>query len=55
MSQLWEIVMEVIVKNTMTNTWGKTQTKTDKDKNMENKIIPAKFSSQLQRYSVAIF
>ena len=33
-------IMEVIVKigktNTMTNTWGKTKTKTEKDKNVEN-------------------
>ena len=40
MSQFWEVVMEVIVKtgktNTMTNTWGKTNTKTEKDKNVEN-------------------
>ena len=36
--KLWENVMEVMVKiektNTMTNTWGKTKTKTDKDKNV---------------------
>ena len=35
--------MEVIVKigktNTMTNTWGKTKTKTEKDKKVENKRI----------------
>ena len=34
--KLWENVMKVIVKiektNTMTNTWGKTKTKIDKDK-----------------------
>ena len=39
--------MEVIVKlgktNAMTNTWGKTKTKTDKDKNLENKRITVKF------------
>ena len=37
-SKLWENVMEVVVKikktNTMTNTWGKTKTNTDKDKNI---------------------
>ena len=35
--------MEVIVKlgktNTMTNTWGKTKTKTDNDKKVESKNI----------------
>ena len=40
-SQLWE--MEVIVKlrktNTMTNTWVKTKTETDKEKGVENKRI----------------
>ena len=40
--------MEVIVKlgktNTMTNTWGKTKTMTDKDKKVENKRINVKFS-----------
>ena len=38
MWQLWGNVMEVIVKiekkNTMTNTLGKTKTKTDKDKHV---------------------
>ena len=29
----------------MTNTWGKTKTKADKDKKMEKKIIPVKFNS----------
>ena len=41
--------MEVIVKigktNTMTNALGKTKTKTDKDKKLENKRITAKFSN----------
>ena len=37
MWQLWEKVMEVVIvkiekTNTMTNKWGKTKTKTDKDK-----------------------
>ena len=40
--------MEVIVKigktNKMTNTWGKTKTKTEKDKKVENKRITVKFS-----------
>ena len=44
--------MEVIVKigktNTMTNTWGKTKIKTDKDKKVENKRITVRFSNQLQ-------
>ena len=41
--------MEVIVKigktNTMTNAWGKTKTKTGKDKKLENKRITVKFSN----------
>ena len=42
--------MEVIVKigktNALANTWGKTKTKTDKDKKVENKRITVKFSSR---------
>ena len=41
--------MEVIVKigkaNTMTNIWGKTKTKTDKDKKVKSKRISVKFSN----------
>ena len=48
MSQFWEVVMEVIVKtgktNTMTNTWGKTKTKTEKDKKVEKKRTTVKFT-----------
>ena len=44
--------MEVLVKigkaNTVTNIWGKTKTKTDKDKKVENKRITVKFSKRLQ-------
>ena len=46
-SQLWE--MEVIVKlrktNTMTNTWVKTKTETDKEKGVENKRITVQSSN----------
>ena len=35
--------------NTMTNTWGKTKTKTDKDKKVEGKRISVKFSNRLSR------
>ena len=46
--------MEVIVTlgktNTMTNTWGKTKTETDKDKKLESKRISVKFSNWLQRH-----
>ena len=52
-------IMEVIVKigktNTMTNTWGKTKTKNDKDKKMENKRITVKFTYRLQRHPVTMF
>ena len=41
--------MEVIVKigktNIMTNTWGKTRTKTEKDKKVANKGITVTFSN----------
>ena len=41
--------MEVIVKtrktNAMTNTWGATKTKTEKDKKVENRKITVKFSN----------
>ena len=51
--------MEVIVKlgktNRMTNTWGKTKTKTDKDKKVENKRITVKFSKRQQRHVSTIF
>ena len=39
----------------MTNTWGKTKRKTDKDKKVENKRITVKFSHRLQRNPVTIF
>ena len=45
--KLWENVWEATVKientNTMTKTWGKTKTKTGKDKKVENKRIIVKF------------
>ena len=51
--------MEVIAKtgktNTMTNTWGKKKTKTDKDKKVENKSINVEFSNGLQRHLATIF
>ena len=51
--------MEVIVKlgktNTMTNTWGQTKTKTDKDKKVESERISVKFSNRLQRHLATIF
>ena len=40
----------------MTNTWGKTKTKTDVDKKMENKKrISVTFSGPLQRHPATIF
>ena len=51
--------MEIIVKiektNTLTNTWGKTKTKTDKDKNDGELGITVKFSNRLQRHLATIF
>ena len=51
MPQLWDYVMEVIVNigktNTMTNKWGKTKSKTDKDKNVVNKRMTVRYSSRL--------
>ena len=51
--------MEVIVKlgktNTMTNTWGKTKTKTPRDKKVESKRISVKFSNRLQRHLATKF
>ena len=51
--------MEVIVKigktNKMTNTWGKTKTKTDKDQKVESKRLSVKFSNGLQRHLATIF
>ena len=49
--------MEVIVMigktNSMTNTWGETKTKTDKDMKVENKRTTVKLSNQLQRHLVS--
>ena len=39
----------------MTNAWGKTLAKTDKDKKVEKKRIPVKFSNQWQRHRATIF
>ena len=51
--------MEVIVKlrrtNAMTNAWGKTKTKIDKDNKVESKRISVKFSNRLQRHLATIF
>ena len=59
MPQLWDYVMEVIVNigktNTMTIKWGKTKSKTDKDKNVVNKRMTVRYSSRLQRHPVTIF
>ena len=57
--QFWKNVIEFIIKtektNTMTNIWGKakTETKTDKDKNVGEYGITVKFSNQLQRHPVS--
>ena len=55
----FEKCMEVIVKlgktNTMTKTWGKTKTTTDKGKKVEGKRISFKFSDRLQRHLETIF
>ena len=56
---IWDHVMEVIENigktNTMTIKWGKTKSKTDKDKNVVNKRITVRYSSRLQRHPVTIF
>ena len=48
-------VLSLRTTNTMTKTWGKTKTKTGKDKKVENKRITVKFSNRLQRHLATIF
>ena len=44
-TECMEVIVTIGKTNTMTNAWGKTKTKTDKDKKLENKRITVKFSN----------
>ena len=50
-----EVIVQLRMTNTMTNTWGKTKTMTDKDKKVENKRMTVEFSNGLQRHLATLF
>ena len=50
-----EVILNLWMTNTKTNTWGKTKTKTDKDQKVESERLSVKFSNGLQCHPATIF